>query len=464
MKSFVFWIASTISVPIFADQPPTPPFYESCLGLESASFRQAFTSDECKSKFESEFAQSTSAQMVDWMRGNRQCMREFAHFSWIAAVVDETKMAEVALLHQASIALERLYPELNCDGSDCGLKEFRQAIAASRGTTISAKTQQHTNAFLDVVESDQKFKPMMDKAYSSVNVICLYHTNLECPRAMRQALDWMYPRSYSLSEATKESMSFSMLKFYREVFLSEPTQDNLIELALRVIDQIEQRKLSNVEPIAFFELATEVFGADIDQLWLAMTVYATRGAAFATGYQMVTAENRGGFAAMMLISAAMNWFDRQLIGNGRTWSYASETTSTCYQPKPYHFWMSASFAYLLRRQGYSAQTSVLVSRLLGAMYEAGSTTYGRQPDEVFFVPMFDPIVNRTRREIAHHAAGADFGIGFQSQSPIDFDSELNGFLERSRPLPQLSEEEMRKRIESPLDRWRLWTDLVGFYR
>jgi hypothetical protein len=462
--SFLLNLIIFVAEPAVADLQPAPPFYDACRGLESSSFRQAFTSEQCRAEFNDKFANSTSAQMVDWMRGNRSCMREFAHFTWIAAVVDDLKMADIGLLQQSSVALERLYPEYDCVGSECGLEKLRVALESSRGSIISSETQNHTNAFLDMVEEDQKFKPMMDKAYSSVNAVCLYHANLECPRAMRQALDWMYPRSYSVNELTKESMTYSMLRFYREVFLDSRTQDYLIELAVRVIDQMIEYQNGGKEPQALFELAAEIFGDDVEKMWLAMAVYATRGAAFATGYKMVTAENRGGFAALMLISAAMNWFDRRLLHTGNAWSYAQNTHTTCYQPKPYHFWMAASFAFLLRREGYSEKTAVLVSRLLGAMYEAGSTTYGRRPDDVFFVPTFDPIVNRARREIAHHAAGADFGIAFRQKSQIDFDLELSGFLDRSKDLPQISEEQMRQRIESPLDRWRLWTDLMGFYR
>src|SRR5690606_5927022 len=132
------------------------------------------------------------------------------------------------------------------------------------------------------------------------------------------------------------------------------------------------------------------FEGDYDRIWKFLIVYATRGAGWATGYKLVGVDNQPMFAAMMVVSSAMGYLDTAWFPTGRAWSYAGATENTCFQPKPYHYWMTGGFAYLLRQEGYTVRTAKQVARLLGAMYEVASDTMGRDPDRVFFVPTYDP--------------------------------------------------------------------------
>jgi|GEM_PF-1577173 len=466
MRKLLVAVSFTLSLfgMAHAQEYPRAPFFAACENMEASSFSRIFSNSSCEQEFISTLSTSTSAEVVRWLRSKRTCVREFAHFSWLAATVIDAKLQSVSWLQQLTLIGERLFPEKVCPDGVCNEQVIESYLTAMRGQPISDETKKHTNDFLAVVEQDQKFKPMMDKAYEAVIPICAYHSSLGCQSAMRWLLDQMYPRSYStIINGYKESFTFSMVPSYRKVFTDELTQDRIIAAALIALQLSRQNLDRQTNHSVFFDIMASAFVGEEQRLWDVLTVLATRGAAWATATDMVRNDNRGTFAALMVLSAAMPLLDQRGLAQSKAWSYIADATTTCYQPKSYHFWMAASFARQLHNSGYSHHTAELVPVLLGAMYESGSTTYGRQPDDVFFVTTFDPIVNRTRRELTHHRLGAKWSIRPETLEKLSFDRELELFFYRSSALPNVSTEEMRRMISSPLKRWQLWTDLVGFY-
>ena len=118
---------------------------------------------------------------------------------------------------------------------------------------------------------------------------------------------------------------------------------------------------------------------------------------------------------------------------------------------------------MLEQRGYSNRTVRLVSRLMGALYEVGSDTTGRDPDAVFFADTYATKVNRTRREVAHHHLGTEFGLSSGSQSGQDFDAIIGTLINNSEPLPDIADDVMSDRIKDSMTRWQYWTRLVGYY-
>jgi hypothetical protein len=457
---------STVALLILASNSyalPEAPFTAMCTAAEETTLPQIFKTPACNAQFDAVYAANDVAATHAWMVDNRLCFKEWAHFSWLAYAANQRKMADLAHHHQLYLLRERGMAGESCDTHSCLVEDVDQTLARAETTAISAEAMAHTDAFLDIVEQNTAFAEKMESAFAAVRPLCLLHFNLECIGAMNQALTWMYPRSYRLSADPPENLTYSMLTFTREVFKDDRTQKYAAHLARDLLRAIESEEYLAPDFLDFYSLAVQAFDEDYDRLWKFLAVYATRGAAWATGYQMVHADNQPIFAAFMVISSAMGYLDIAWFNSGRAWSYPAGTTTTCFQPKPYHFWMAGSFAYLLRQEGFSARTSKQVARLLGAMYEAGSTTMGRDPDLIYFVPMFDAIPNRARREVSHHALGALTGIDYQNPEAADFDSTLTRLIKESRAVPDMSEEELRRALESQPRRWQLWSDLVGFY-
>jgi hypothetical protein len=275
----------------------------------------------------------------------------------------------------------------------------------------------------------------------------------------------MYPRMYAPDGSAGEHFTFSMVSTYRSVFSDTLTQKYAARLAAQLIDAVEipgTKGAAALQPL--YDRGLAAFEGDQDRFWDFMIVYATRGAAWAAAAPMVGDDNRPLFAAFMVISAAMGVLDTAADQAGTAFSYgAIAGGDTCFEPKPYHFWMAAGFAYKLKKAGYSAKTVELVARLTGALYEVGSTTEGRNPDEVYFVPEYDRKVNRVRRELTHHFLGAQLGLHAANPPPAAFDATLGRFLDASSPLPVMSAEEMTAKIQDDLTRWKYWTSLTGYY-
>jgi hypothetical protein len=446
--------ASLASSKAIADAVPVgPPWTDVCAPMEHASFRQIFTSDQCQRDFDAAFATLDVTGTRAWMSDHRLCFKEWDHFSWLAFLKHDSKMARLAWEHQLELARERL-------------EEADVVALLERGTTqeISPEAVAHTRSFLDQVELDQSFKDEMDQAQAAVTPICLYHLDPQCISAMNKALGWMYPRSYKVPGPPVQWFTFSMLPEFRSVFSDTETQRSASRLALEARRLVETAPDERLDADDLYSLGLRAFNGDADRFWRFMIVYATRGAAWATASKLAHQDTKPLFAAFMVLSAAMGVLDTDAMASGSPWSYGPGAHSTCFQPKPYHYWMSAGYAYLLRREGYGERTARLVSRLLGAMYELGSTTMDRDPTAVFFVPTFDTIVNRARRELTHHYLGAEFGLAAGSAAPTqDFDATFLEIMEASEPLPVLSDEEMATRIADNQTKWSYWTKLTGYY-
>jgi hypothetical protein len=433
------------------ERPAGPPWYDMCAPMEQSSLRLIFASDQCQADFDQAFESMELPELESWMREHRDCFKEWAHFAWVAFMKNDPKMARLSWDHQLYMAKELLHEDVE--------------PMLERGLTgeIGAEAAQHANAYLDLVEQNTSFQDVMNQAYAAARPICIYHANLiECPAAMKKALDWMYPHQYRETDPPLGTITISMVPFYRIVFTDTRTQVLASKLALRLLRRIEAGEPA-VDGPTLYAMGLEEFEGDADRFWRFMVAYATRGAAWATSYKMVTDDNKPVFAAMMVVSAAMGYLDTIYNRSGTAFSYAQDAVSTCYQPKPYHYWMAAGYAYFLKRAGYSDGTSRLVARLLGAMYEISSTTYGRTPEDVFFVDTFDTKVNRARREVAHHFLGAQLGATPDAPPTQSFDATILALLDESQPLPDVSDAEMHRRLQDSATKWRLWTDLVGYY-
>jgi hypothetical protein len=466
MRTFILLLLITLSSQIFAQEtaPIGPPWTAMCESMDKPYFALAVPEAGCRQQFLGVYNSTEDLDQIhSWMKEHRSCFKEWAHYSWMGAFYNDLKMAELSWLHQLYFADLRLQDDTICSDRSCYAESVRSLVESGLDGSISPEAVQYTNQFLDIVEQNTAFDDEMKKAFDSVTPLCLYHMNTQCIRAMKQALTWMYPRSYKLNNTPPESITFSMLGFYREVFRDSQTQKFASQWALHLIDIIENKSYADGELESLYEMGLRFFEGDQDRFWKFMIVYSTRGAAWITGYKLAHEDNKPLFAAMMVISAAMPVLDAYDGVFGRGWSYPSVIDTTCYQPKPYHYWMSAGFAYLLGKEGYTKTTSRLVSRLLGAGYEFASTTMGRDPDEVFFLPTYHPNVNRMRREIAHHYLGAMFGSSLEPSNQPSFDETLARIMNKSKPLPDISDAQMAEDIKDPLRRWKYWSDLIGYY-
>ena len=440
--------------------PTGPPWQETCDPMEQDSFREVFTSAQCETDFLDAVATLSTSNANAWMTQHRSCFHEWAHFTWLAFSRHDAKMAAVAWAHQLSLITERLATAPNCQDDACTAQAVDDLLTRGQTRAISEEAKAHTAEFLQSVTTSTKYDASMQKAFAAVTPICLYHLDVPCIGAMNKILTLMYPRSYVWSG---EGFTFSMIPIVKEIFGDDLMQKYATRLALDLLHSAPEIGGLPKDPSAIYTLGMRDFEGDSDRFWKFMMVYATRGAAWATAFNLAHEDTKPLFAAFMIVSAAMGVLDTSAADSGSAWSYGPNTTATCFQPKPYHFWMAAGYAYLLKKDGYSDITSRRVARLLGAMYELGSTTMERDPDAVFFVEPYETIVNRTRREVTHHALGAAFGLAPGQSSEQNFDESLAKVMNSAIPLLTMSADEMRAKIRDLPTKWRYWSELTGFY-
>ncbi len=442
-------------------------YIETCDAMATGSLNPIFANDDCQKKFLDYQKTHTAWETSRWLMENRGCLQQWSNFAWLAAARRDPAMAELTWIQQLVFVESRAVGSggsQGCDSRQC--LETKAKALFERGLTqkISDEDKALLNSELDRAQKDTTFKDRMQKALDTAGAICAYHQEgLECTNAMTTALKWMYPYAYTgpnSGPGGSDSGTVSMLSFMREVFADDLIQKYASRLALRVMDSVAASSIPTNENL--YQLGLEAFEGDEARLFKFLAVYATRGAAWGALYQIAGPTNRPLLGAFMVVSVAMTVLDSRLLPDGRAWSYGPGQSTTCYQNKPYHYWMTASFSHLLLKAGYSEHVALFVSRLLGAMYEVGSDTFGRNPDEIYFLPTFDPKVSRVRREIVHHLSGARFGLapGPQAQP---FDQLFAKSLACSQPLPKMSESEMKQKIKNDVTRWQYWTSLTGFY-
>lgn len=261
-------------------RPAGPPWTEVCQDFEKESFPLVFTGAQCQADFTAFFAEHTAAETHAWMKERRACFHEWAHFAWISFAQHSPKMAELAWRQQLFVTEQRLLGG-TCADHACAVASVRTELGRAETLTIGAETQAHSRAFLDGVETDRKYEAQMNKAYAAVQPLCLYHLNLECVGALRQALDWMYPRMYAPDIVPAEHFTFSMVSFHRAVFADALTQKYAARLALQLLDAVER----GARPAPLHETGLAAFAGDQERFWNFMIVYATRGAAWGAAWR-----------------------------------------------------------------------------------------------------------------------------------------------------------------------------------
>lgn len=405
-----------------------------------------------------------ATEVVTWLGMKKACMRGRPLMPWLSFMIPSEKIAKVAWLYQLYLTSETMNLSRGRYFQSARFQDYFQSV---RNLLVKGQTAQVTEAskaYTARVQASAKqnkdYKKMMDEAYGNVNALCLYHKSLQCRKALKQALDWMYPREIRNSKF-RWTGTFSLVDHYGYVFNDSKTMQYASNLALYLLDFVGSGRSQRMKIPEFYELGVKFFQGDMDRFWTFMGFMATRGSSFTLMYPIAHQDTKPLFASLMVISATMSLLDTLWLPTGTSFSYAKGNKNTCHQGKPYHYWMSGAYSYLLARQGYSKRTSILVARLLGAMYEVSSRTYGRQPEAVFFAETFAPVVMRSRREIIHHQLGSEIGI--RGSHPQNFDSAMKRVIDNVQPIPQMPVDELRKKLQDPLTKWRYWTGLMSYY-
>lgn len=174
--------------------------------------------------------------------------------------------------------------------------------------------------------------------------------------------------------------------------------------------------------------------------WNVLGAYGTQGAAIAVLEPFVHPATQYALAALEIISAGMGALDLFTDPESRRfYSLPTAVRGACRFAKPYHFWLSAFTAYRLHRNLGTEAQPVVLTHLLGYLYEAGSRTNGREILAKAFTRegLLSPHNDSIRAAIVAKDLGAVFGAGFarylNKTGALDFDQKLGSMRRAAKP-------------------------------
>jgi hypothetical protein len=136
----------------------------------------------------------------------------------------------------------------------------------------------------------------------------------------------------------------------------------------------------------------------------------------------------------------------------------------CAYGKPYHFWMAAGLADLLRRSGYPELTSAVAVYSMGLGYELLEIGNGRDPRELLKLERYHPAVNQARLDVFMKALGAAWGVSSdQPDQPRDYRPALYRQFARSGKTGKAERALLGHLVKSypELDFLPGWADLIA---
>jgi hypothetical protein len=194
----------------------------------------------------------------------------------------------------------------------------------------------------------------------------------------------------------------------------------------------------------------------------ALMAYSTRGAALME--EPIT--NALPAIALGILSTSISYLDRLQLSRGQPSYFLPPGVRTdCAYGKPYHFWMAAGLADLLRRSGYPELTSAAAVYSMGLGYELLSTGFNdRDPRLLLTLERYHPAVNQARLDVFMKALGAAWGVSSdQPDKSRDYRPALYRQFARSGKLSKPAQALLGRMVKSypELDFLPGWADLIA---
>lgn len=254
----------------------------------------------------------------------------------------------------------------------------------------------------------------------SKNVACFSLDPLysnECVRALNYIVNSSDSKLTDLGNTLYASLISKHLQIQPRV---------LIEIATFLLDKIYLYLTKNISPPKdFYEeissfLEEKKYPKDEIRKTILeiLAVFSSRGAAWFK--HNLPNNDSSSLKSILIITTAIQFFDKITYAIwGKQFSIPTQIKTSCYYPKPYHFWMAAYMAYDASYNERISQRGALVAtHLLGAAYEMariGILGYRSTFQIPFTKDQFkSPGANMIRIDLTFNTLGAWFGaIGSQ---------------------------------------------------
>lgn len=391
-----------------------------------------------------------------------------------AHLVNEDRFAHLTTDYW-NTASQRLAPHLGSAPEFSLERELK--IAQSRSIIHYTKEM---NAFTDTVfkvPPHEDWTEQLKELDSESKKICKITRLPKCKLAFQYLIELFRPIILEYGQYSNIPRVIEMLK--------DPSYIGgaayAAEMALKRAEFIEP---SELKPGTVFDDLVEGYRRQglnektaINHAFEIMGFYASRGASTSAYWMIFHHGNRHLGLALQVLSSVIQRIDLKIINTAQNhlqrhlYSYPGVMKTKCYFPKPYHFWMPAYYAHILREKKIPKITAYTVPFLLSVGYQFNSKTDGRDPKKVFFNPLYDSYNNMIRNDLALAQAGVSFGSNPYSRYTIALDAGVRRIINHAQPFIKISDEKMNLLIQQPEIRRSLWnrrfqpfSNFVPFYR
>jgi hypothetical protein len=299
---------------------------------------------------------------------------------------------------------------------------------------------------------------------STIPAFCRVAPLRDCEATFRAVLEYARPLCMNVGRA------FTAAHHYIRVVTDPKLVPGLSHYALQALARL-RAEIVDGHPTPPSDALTDLTRAFQDagmEPWRArsaaidaLMAYSTRGAALME--EPIT--NDLPAIALGVLSTAISYLDRLQLSRGQPSYFLPPGVRTdCAYGKPYHFWMAAGLADLLRRSGYPELTSAVAVYSMGLGYELFGDANGRDPRALLKLERYHPAVNQARLDVFMKALGAAWGVSSdQPDQPRDYRPALYRQFARSGTMSK-DGRALLERLVSPhpeIDYLPGWADLIA---
>jgi len=173
----------------------------------------------------------------------------------------------------------------------------------------------------------------------------------------------------------------------REVLEDPAYERPILQLAADLLRKVRTAEEQGTVDSDFVTEAYRLFAREVpkgsplgmDRAWKLLAAYATQGASFGILETFIDRRVAPRLAALEVISSAVNYLDAYAeLDGGKYFSLPRMFAGDCRITKPYHFWLSAYAAReAVEKRGRSIGSALVISHMLGYLYEFGAKSNGR---------------------------------------------------------------------------------------
>jgi len=153
-------------------------------------------------------------------------------------------------------------------------------------------------------------------------------------------------------------------------------------------------------------------------------------------------------AALTSIASLAPYLDYHASKKGSLYSFPPGITGQCDTSKSYHFWMAAYLARSEAAAGTSPDSAASAAYSAAKMYHVvGNLTNRGGAGRLLMHDTLSPVANIIRADLSYASAGALFGAGIDTKTPINVDKGISVSISKSEDVWKLSLEEAINEIK-----------------